>query len=367
MIRCSCQGLHGCVPVAPSAIPSESQSASTCERRSASFRAASSKLSQRPVFTSTSEAISSPARCVPSSLPSSRRLDVLEAVDEGERGGIEHCELLLDREREVRALLELLAGEVDLLVRAELLLVAHLPLDGSRRDEAFRSSSLESAQDLGCDMIPAPARDRGAACGRPQARAWSAADSPRIASSFAARSPASSFSKLVRNRSSGRVLGLEPRGDLGEARVARDQRRRAAGGRLGGDHAERLREGGRRDRHVGEGVEVHEVAMLHGAGEQHGEIARLRARAPSRMSPQPTITQRAPTLRQRVDEHMGALLAAHPAHEDHGGPVAREETLQALRVALVRQALIVALGRVRQIQRGPRRAVRRAPPRGAAA
>jgi hypothetical protein len=78
----------------------------------------------------------------------SRRLDVLEAVHEGESGGIQDRELLLHRKREVRSLFELLAREVDLLVRAELLLVAHLPLDGSRRDGARSSSSKASGSRL---------------------------------------------------------------------------------------------------------------------------------------------------------------------------------------------------------------------------
>ena len=52
-------------------------------------------------------------------------IDLLEAIDHAERGRIEHGELLLDGKREVLALLELRAGERDLLVGAEALLVTH--------------------------------------------------------------------------------------------------------------------------------------------------------------------------------------------------------------------------------------------------
>src|SRR5205823_4813260 len=69
MIRCSCHGLQGCVPVAPSAIPRGSTSARSCCRRSPRSAAASANEPQRPVRTSISEAISSPTRCGSSSLP----------------------------------------------------------------------------------------------------------------------------------------------------------------------------------------------------------------------------------------------------------------------------------------------------------
>ena len=57
--------------------------------------------------------------------PARRRLDVLEAVREVERLGIEERELLLDGDGEVGRGLELLARERDQLVRGEALLVTH--------------------------------------------------------------------------------------------------------------------------------------------------------------------------------------------------------------------------------------------------
>ena len=65
-----------------------------------------------------------------------------------------------------------------------------------------------------------------------------------------------------------RVGLLEPRRDLGEAAVPGDERRAAAGGRLGGNHAERLREDRRHDRDVGEREQVREVAVLERPGEE---------------------------------------------------------------------------------------------------
>ena len=95
-----------------------------------------------------------------------------------------------------------------------------------------------------------------------------------------------------------RILRLEPFGDLGEARVARDERRRAACGRLGGDHAERLREDRRRHADVRERPEMAEVAVLEGAGEEHALARRLapapRAPARSRRSPPARRCVRAP-------------------------------------------------------------------------
>src|SRR4029077_16352572 len=70
MIRCSCHGLHGCVPVAPSATPRGSARSRSCCRLSPRIAAASANESQRPVRTSISEAISSPTRCGSRSVPS---------------------------------------------------------------------------------------------------------------------------------------------------------------------------------------------------------------------------------------------------------------------------------------------------------
>src|SRR5256885_439782 len=53
-------------------------------------------------------------------------LELLEAVRELERVGVEQGELLLDRDREVLPVVECLAGEPDLLFRGQTLRVAHV-------------------------------------------------------------------------------------------------------------------------------------------------------------------------------------------------------------------------------------------------
>ena len=85
----------------------------------------SANVSQRPVRTSASDAISSPARCGSRSVPARRLLDVLEAVDEAERRGVEERELLFHGDGEVRNLLERGLGGGQQLLVADLLLVAH--------------------------------------------------------------------------------------------------------------------------------------------------------------------------------------------------------------------------------------------------
>ena len=66
----------------------------------------------------------------------------------------------------------------------------------------------------------------------------------------------------------GGVLGRDARRDLGEAGVARDERRHTGGRGLGGDHAERLGEDRGDDGDVGEREQVHEMAVLERACEQ---------------------------------------------------------------------------------------------------
>ena len=127
MIRWSRHGLQGCVPVAASAIPRPSASSKSCWRRWARSEAASSKSAQRPVRISTSDAISSPTRCSSSGVSFAAACSVLEPVRQRERLGVEDGELLLDRDREIAGLLELLAREAKLLVRAEALRVSHPP------------------------------------------------------------------------------------------------------------------------------------------------------------------------------------------------------------------------------------------------
>ena len=101
MMRWSCHGLHGCVPVAPSRDAERVGELEQLGRRSPTRAAASANVSQRPVRTSTSEAISSPTRCSSSSVPCAAACSSSKRLRERERLRIEDRELLLDREREV--------------------------------------------------------------------------------------------------------------------------------------------------------------------------------------------------------------------------------------------------------------------------
>ena len=124
MIRCSFKSAHGCVP-AEQSHPSASTIAASWARRSAIRAGTSAKLEHRPIFTSTSDAISSPTRCDSTGCPRCPRLDLLEPVDQVDGDRVEQRELLFHGHGEVLTGLELLACESELLVRAHTLFVAH--------------------------------------------------------------------------------------------------------------------------------------------------------------------------------------------------------------------------------------------------
>ena len=117
MIRWSRQLDHGWVPVAPSVSPIGSTSAASSARRSASAAGTSANDSCLPVFTSTSDAISSPTRFGSRIVPFAAACTSSKRFDEVERDRVEERELLLDRDGEVLGGVEALArvGE-DLLV-----------------------------------------------------------------------------------------------------------------------------------------------------------------------------------------------------------------------------------------------------------
>ena len=125
MIRCSCHGAHGCVPVAPSAIPIGSTSACSCAAalgqrgRDVGERLATSRLDLDLGGDQLADEVRLEHRAL------RRGLHVLEPVDEPERCRIEQRELLLDRDGEVGAGLEGLAGLGEELFVPDPLLVAH--------------------------------------------------------------------------------------------------------------------------------------------------------------------------------------------------------------------------------------------------
>src|ERR687897_112729 len=104
MMRFSCPGLPGCVPV-----PQRAMSGADLDLGG--------------------DELSDDVALELSSLRGPEKL--LETVHETVRLGIEDGELLLDRDREIGRRLELLAGETDLLLRAQALLFSHQSRESS--------------------------------------------------------------------------------------------------------------------------------------------------------------------------------------------------------------------------------------------
>ena len=340
------------MPVAPSAIPSGSTSACSCARRSASAAGTSANVSQRPVLTSTSEAISSPTRFGSSDVPLRRRLHLLEPVDEPERRRVEQRELLLDRDGEVGAALEALARRGEQLLVADPLLVTHARSVVKRFEQAARDSGPAPAVDGGvpgrcAQRCPVGVRQR-------EQLAQLRCEVGRVAGGEARE-----VAQV------GRILLLQPFRDLGQAGVARDERRRAGGGRLGGDHAERLREDRRDDRGVREREQVDEVPVLERAGEE-------RARPAEQLELVAVVAEADDDgarahVAQRLEQDVDALVVEQLPEVDDGRLVAGEELGQALGVPLVRQPLARVAG-IRRVaprlgeQAGERLVARTRPP-----
>ena len=125
MIRCSCHGLHGCVPVARERDPARLDELAEllpalAEERSRvgeGVAAAGADLDLRR------DQLADEMRL---ELGSPRRfLELLEAVDEAERLRVDQRELLLDGDREIGHRLERRAGLRQHLLVPELLLLAH--------------------------------------------------------------------------------------------------------------------------------------------------------------------------------------------------------------------------------------------------
>ena len=125
MMRWSFQLLHGCVPVAPSEIPSSRVIACSCERRSRHQRG---RLGEVAALAGADlglrgDQLADEVRLDLGAGP--RGLDLLEAVHEPERLGVEQRELLFDRDGEVGACLERRAGGGELLLCRKALFLAH--------------------------------------------------------------------------------------------------------------------------------------------------------------------------------------------------------------------------------------------------
>ena len=290
--------------------PSGSTRPASSARRSAIVAGTSAKVSTRPVLISTSEAISSPARCRSDRRPGGRRLHVLEPVDEVERDRVEQRELLLHRDREVGACIEALARLAKELIGGNALFVTHGAEKRSRSctfdsdprsadervsrcrtriDETPRYPAIRGAARLRLRRAQAngsssrretPAQlHRSTTAARAAARiaARSAGGSARSSASRRARSSASPDVERREVAKRRRIRVLEAGGDLGEPRVAGDERRAAGRGGLGCDHPERLGEDRRHDAGVREREQVPEMAVLERPGEERLDPALGRA------------------------------------------------------------------------------------------
>ena len=129
-----------------------------------------------------------------------------------------------------------------------------------------------------------------------------------------------------------------------------DERRTAAGGGLGGHHAEGLGKDRRHDRGVGERQEMDEMPVLERPGEEH-PVARKRRGEPLELGPvvAEADDHRARVERgERLEQELDALVLDQLAEVDDRRPVAGEERREPLGVALVGQPL-VRRSRVRRI------------------
>src|SRR5215831_15129600 len=228
MMRWSCHRLHGCVPVHASATPIERASSCSWARRSTIFAAASANDSQRPVRTSTSEAISSPTRCSSTGVPRAAACSSSKRLSSSKVSGSRIAN------------------------SSSTATVKSRPLSYASNAERICSSGVSFCpspmarlrywgKQATRDARPAPERDRGAAC--------SLAESGALV--FRQREQRSELVAKLRDvavrearerRALVWVLLLEARRDLGQARVPGDERRHARGGGLGGDHPECLGE-----------------------------------------------------------------------------------------------------------------------------
>ena len=214
------------------------------------------------------------------SVPARRRLHVLEAVDRaraspGSRSANSSSTATVKSvpsSNAARAVRELLLGR-------ELLFLAHgrgrLPRPGGPTGQTGASSRVG-------DGRPRPARDRPRAS--PPARS-AVAVGGREREQVARASRAGRRRRRSRTRPGGGGAPGRPPRALPRPRRGREWRATSggqpAGGRLGRDHAERLREDRRHDRDVGERQQVHEVAVLERPGEERRPRAACRLRSSS--------------------------------------------------------------------------------------
>src|SRR5919201_1683637 len=348
MIRWFCQGLQGWVPMAARAMPRPAASSSSWARRSPIFAAASAKLVQRPVRTSTSDEISSPTRWASSGVPwaaawsSSNRLtrpsvSGSRTANSSSTARVKSCPLSY-----ASCAKRICSSGLSFWVSP----TAERTLVGEGLEQSHR------------DTLPAPACDYGAAGGFAHCAVivlWERQQCGELAGEVVAVSGCEARELAVLSW----VLGLEPFGDLGQPGMAGDERQRAAAGSFRGNHPEGLGENRRHDRHPAERDQVDEVPVLQRPGEQGS-----RRRDPLQLV---AVVAEADDDRsrlrldfgQRVEEDVDAFVVQQLAEVENGRLVALEPGLEPLGVSLVREAFlgIAGVGRVaaRLLEQAPER------------
>src|SRR5919204_3641684 len=329
MIRCSCHGLQGCVPHAARAMPRFCASSSSCARRSPILTAASAKLAQRPVRISTSEAISSPTRCSSSGVPlavawSSSKRFVSSSVSGSRTANSSSTATVKSSPFSYASCAKRTCSSgLNFWVSP----TGPITLVGEGLEKPLGHP------------LPAPALKNGAAGRRGEGipLVLREREHGRKLRGQIARVAGLEAHKVAMLRW---VLGLEALGDLGEARVARNERKRASGRRLGGDHAERLREDRGHDAHLAERDQVNEVPVLERPSEERppgSHPLQLLAVVAEADDQSPCLR---PSLTQRIEEDVDALVVEKLSKVEDGRLVTSEPGMEALRVPVVGQPLL---------------------------
>ena len=157
---------------------------------------------------------------------------------------------------------------------------------GSRRGAGAHGSSSASRSPLAAAITPraTPSHDQrsrtvATSPARVRARSSASADSQPMIAAASARTASSSTANDSHAAASAGIAPREHRADLGEARVRRADRHRAACRRLGGDHPERLGKRARHDHRLAGGEQIGELLVLESARSAPGARS-SRARGP---------------------------------------------------------------------------------------
>src|SRR5436190_7112837 len=330
MMRCSCQGLHGWVPTAARATPSPAASSSSWARRSPTFAAASAKLSQRPVRTSTSEAISSPTRCSSSGVPwaaawSSSKRFASESVSGSRTANSSSTASVKSVPFSYASRAERICSSgVSFCVRTGAVTLVGEGLEQSRGD-----------------LFPAPVLFNSPPRGLSQGLTVSLGQVEQTAE-LGRQIPGVPGLEARQPPLLGRVFGFEALRDLREAGVPGDERERSGRGGFGRDHPERFGKDRRHDRHLAERKQVGEVTVLQRPSEE-----RPRGRDPLELGAvvaEADDDGAAPAFTESFEQDVDALVVEQLAEVENGRLVALEPGREPLCVALVGKPLLRVAG-----------------------